>query len=204
MDAQILIMGVVMANRGHTNPNDRRTRYTRSVIKQSLLELLREKPFEKITVTEICKVGDLNRGTFYLHYYDTWDVLDNLITDALSDTSDIIDHVLCPHREVCGYPLCEKIQGNPTYHLLFLDETASSRMLNKIAECSKERFVTYLMDNSTLTQEQAESVFYFQIHGCMTVNRMMLKNHCTDWQSIQAVIDRYIRGGLQQHLITQK
>ena len=77
-------------------------------------------------------------------------------------------------------------------------------MLNKIAECSKERFVTYLMDNSTLTQEQAESIFYFQIHGCMTVNRMMLKNHCTDWQSIQAVIDQYIRGGLQQHLIPQK
>lgn len=193
-----------MSKRGHANPADRRTRYTRNVIKQSLLELLQEKSFEKITVTEICKTSDINRGTFYLHYYDTLDVLDDLIEEFFSDASDIIDHVLCPHREVCGYPLCEKIQGNPTYHPLFLDDAASARILHKIAESSKERFVTYLMQNSTLTFEQAEAIFYFQINGCMTVNRMMLKNKCSDWKNIQTIIDQYIKAGLECHIQENK
>lgn len=189
-----------MPTRGRANPADRRARYTRAVIRQSLLDLIKVKPFEKITVTEICKASDINRGTFYLHYYDTLDVLDDLIRDTFSDTSDIIDHVLCPHRAVCTYPLCEKIQSLPELHPLFLDEVASARILHKLGENCKERFVTYLMQNSALTFEQAEAVFYFQINGCMTVNRMMLKNHCLDWRSIQTVVDQYIKAGLQSHL----
>lgn len=193
-----------MAKRGHANPEDRRTRYTRMVIKESLLNLVKEMPFEKVTVTEICKRSDINRGTFYLHYYDTFDVLDDLIKEAFSDTSDIIDHVLCPNRAVCTYPLCEKIQVLPKLHPLFLDEVASARILHKLEDTNKERFVTYLMQNSTLTFEQAEALFYFQIHGCMTVNRMMLKNHCADWKNVQSVIDQYIKAGLQSHLHSEK
>lgn len=193
-----------MSKRGHANPTDRRTRYTRSVIRQSLLELMGEKPFEKITVTEICKTSDINRGTFYLHYYDTLDVLDDLIDEAFADTSDIIDHVLCPNKAVCGYPLCRKIQENPTYHPLFLDDAASARILDKISESCKERFVTYLMQNSTLTFEQADAIFYFQINGCLTVNRIMLKNKCSDWKKIQTIIDQYIRAGLEFHIQENK
>ena len=49
---------------------DRRTRYTCQTIKDILLEELKTKPYSKITVTEICKKAEMNRGTFYLHYYD--------------------------------------------------------------------------------------------------------------------------------------
>lgn len=38
-----------------TQKLDHRTRYTRSVIKQSFLELLQKYPFPKVTVTAICK-----------------------------------------------------------------------------------------------------------------------------------------------------
>ena len=51
-----------------TRKQDRRTRYTRQTIKDTFLELLKQKSFTKITVTEICKNAEINRGTFYLHY----------------------------------------------------------------------------------------------------------------------------------------
>ena len=51
-----------------THRTDRRTRYTRQAIKEILLEELKTKPYSKITVTEICKKAEMNRGTFYLHY----------------------------------------------------------------------------------------------------------------------------------------
>lgn len=65
---------------------------------------------------------------------------------------------------------------------------------------SKEGFVGYLMQHSDLTFEQAESIFYFQIHGCLTINRLMLQNNCRDWHNVQQTIDRFIRAGLQEFL----
>ena len=61
-----------------TRKQDRRTRYTRQTIKDTFLELLNQKSFTKITVTEICKNAEINRGTFYLHYYDIHDVLSDI------------------------------------------------------------------------------------------------------------------------------
>ena len=49
---------------------DARKRYTQMVLKQSFLELLKEKPVSRITVKEVCALAQLNRATFYAHYSD--------------------------------------------------------------------------------------------------------------------------------------
>ena len=43
---------------------------------KALIALLEEKPFEYITVREICQKAEVNRSTFYLHYENTRDLLD--------------------------------------------------------------------------------------------------------------------------------
>lgn len=60
------------------NHIDARVRYTRMIIEQSFLELLREKPFSKITVTELCQKAQVNRATFYKHYLDVPDLLEKI------------------------------------------------------------------------------------------------------------------------------
>ena len=57
---------------------DRRVRYTKAAIRSSFLSLLEEKPLDKISVTDICKRADINRGTFYSHYSDPYDLKDKL------------------------------------------------------------------------------------------------------------------------------
>lgn len=47
---------------------DRRRRYTLSVIREAFFALLAEVGFAKMTVADICRCADINRGTFYLHY----------------------------------------------------------------------------------------------------------------------------------------
>ena len=42
---------------------------------QALLSLLEKKPFEYITIREICEEAGVNRSTFYLHYENTADLL---------------------------------------------------------------------------------------------------------------------------------
>lgn len=49
---------------------NQRTRLTKRLLRESLLELLREKPAEHITVKELCELAELNRSTFYAYYND--------------------------------------------------------------------------------------------------------------------------------------
>lgn len=51
----------------------------------ALIALLKEKPFEYITVSEICKKAEVNRSTFYLHYETIGDLLDESTRYLLDD-----------------------------------------------------------------------------------------------------------------------
>lgn len=60
------------------NHNDARVRYTRMMIEQSFLELLKQKPVSRVTVTELCEKAGINRATFYKHYLDVPDLLEQI------------------------------------------------------------------------------------------------------------------------------
>lgn len=64
---------------------DRRKKYTRSVLRDSLLQLLKQKPFSALTVKEVCEVADINRSTFYTHYTDLYDLLAEIEKDIIDD-----------------------------------------------------------------------------------------------------------------------
>ena len=70
---------------------DRRIRRTRRMLKQGLAELMREKDFQNITVKDITERCDFNRCTFYLHYTDTYDLLEKLENDTLHDFQAMIN-----------------------------------------------------------------------------------------------------------------
>ena len=183
---------------------DRRTRYTRQTIRDTLLELMDEKGFSHVTVTEVCKRAELNRGTFYLHYLDLNDVLDDIFTELMSETTCALDHVLCANKQCTTYPFCDKIRSNDRYRILFLDESVTETLLSKLSDVCKESYVTYLMSHSLLTFQEAEAIFAFQMNGCLAINRLMLRNHCTDWKTIQRTIDNFIRAGLEHYLLPDR
>jgi AcrR family transcriptional regulator len=48
---------------------------TKSLLAQSILELVQKKPVEKITVTDITNNCSLKRETFYYHFYDKYELI---------------------------------------------------------------------------------------------------------------------------------
>ena len=121
-------------NRREKNRTDRRTKYTRNLIKEVLMAFLKERRFETITVTEICRRAEINRGTFYLHYLDTYNVLEDLVDDFLSETTDTMQHVLCPQQSSCTHSLCSRIQSSEKYWPLLTDDTAAAQVLKRLME----------------------------------------------------------------------
>ena len=49
---------------------DLRILKTKASLQEALIELLQEKELDKISISELCKKANVNRGTFYLHYQD--------------------------------------------------------------------------------------------------------------------------------------
>ena len=64
--------------KGNDRLNKNESKYFNTAVKMNmaLIEILKTKPFEFITVSEICKKAGVNRSTFYLHYENTKDLLE--------------------------------------------------------------------------------------------------------------------------------
>jgi AcrR family transcriptional regulator len=68
-----------MESKGKTAVKEsRKTRYTRMVIRDSLIELMKRRPITDITIKEICDLADVSRPTFYARYRDQYDLLQSL------------------------------------------------------------------------------------------------------------------------------
>ena len=56
---------------------------SRRFIRNAFMELLREKTFDKITVTDIVNRADINRSTFYAHYSDVKSLVEEIQKDVI-------------------------------------------------------------------------------------------------------------------------
>ena len=64
---------------------------SRRLIRSAFLELLREKTCEKITVTDIVTRADINRSTFYAHYPDVRGLLEEIMGEAITYSTELAD-----------------------------------------------------------------------------------------------------------------
>ena len=60
---------------------------TKEDIKEALIQLLSEERFDTISISKLCKRAGINRGTFYLHYQDKYQMIDSLKSDIISQLS---------------------------------------------------------------------------------------------------------------------
>ena len=64
--------------------DSRRVRLTKKMLKDAIVELLDSRPLEKITVTDLCTLADVNRSTFYAYYEEIGQLLREIEDDALA------------------------------------------------------------------------------------------------------------------------
>ena len=64
---------------------------SRTVFKKSLIELLDEKYISEISVTELCNKANMNRSTFYSHYENVIDVLDEIQNDIYEELENYLN-----------------------------------------------------------------------------------------------------------------
>lgn len=70
-----------------------KNRKTKQLIQKSFMRILEMKPFESITIGDITKAAQINRGTFYLHFTDKFDLLDQIEQQLFEDLGNHIDQL---------------------------------------------------------------------------------------------------------------
>lgn len=68
----------------------KRKTQTKAIIKNVFTQLLIEKGFNSLTVSDITRMSNINRGTFYLHYVDKYDLLEQLENEIISELTNIL------------------------------------------------------------------------------------------------------------------
>ena len=76
---------------------DLRIKKTKKALRESLVELIKEKHLEKISVMEICEKALVNRVTFYSHYKDKLELFNDIIKEV---TLNIVQKCLVYDKSV--------------------------------------------------------------------------------------------------------
>ncbi|WP_080832239.1 TetR/AcrR family transcriptional regulator [Cohnella massiliensis] len=80
---------------------DRRTVRTKKLLRQALIELMREKGMDHITVSDLTARAEINRGTFYLHYRDVYDLVEQFQQEIIDGLKEIAAHMNI--QDIAGY-----------------------------------------------------------------------------------------------------
>lgn len=72
---------------------DRRIRKSQEAIKDALVDLLKDKSIEQITVSDLAKSADINRSTFYLHYKNIEDLIESIEGELAEYITLSVSHI---------------------------------------------------------------------------------------------------------------
>jgi AcrR family transcriptional regulator len=125
---------------------DRRVEKSKNAIMEALIELMKEKDFDKITVNEIAELANVNRGTIYLHFEDKFDLLNYCIKTHLDQlfkqcTMGVDTSQSSPKSgmlEICNY-----LKQNIYFYQLLLKKRGTpafrDQLLHRIQEMLQEQ-----------------------------------------------------------------
>lgn len=153
---------------------DRRTKYTKFVIKQSMLTILKNKPLRKITVTEICSLADINRSTFYSHYNDPYDLF-NSITD---DFIESIQKAITSKNVILDFLIA--IKNNLEISKIIFGPNGDHNFINKIEPFAREKFLYYLTKENSVNKEKIDYYYSFIKGGIGLIINEWIQNDCQE------------------------
>jgi AcrR family transcriptional regulator len=144
---------------------DARVRYTRMVIKDSFVKLLKDQPINKITVKDVCDLAEINRATFYKHYTDCFDLLKRIEDESIAELQQLVKD--SRHKgisDIFNKILSEMKEKGSLYYTLF-SENGDSAFPTRILNLCYEQ-VNPLIEAPDYSLTQQEWLYYFMAYGC--------------------------------------
>lgn len=76
------------------NKRPEQTEQTKERIREAFWTLYTDSPIEKVSVSRVCELAGFNRGTFYLHFTDIYEVLEQVESRLLDDLNACVERCM--------------------------------------------------------------------------------------------------------------
>ena len=162
---------------------DHRTRVTKILIRKAFTQLLNSKPIQAISVKELCEKAGISRGTFYAHYRDIYDLMEQIEAEmtedfqaALQPLLDATGPDLTPLKITTGIFQCLKDNADICTVTLgpYGDKAFARRLINLGQERCLESYTSFSRESAgnssnIFTLSSAPAPWGFWKNGCRKV-----------------------------------
>lgn len=167
---------------------------SRRLIREAFLALITEKPFEKITVTDITRRADINRSTFYAHYPDVQGLADALTEEIIEDAVRIAQDLDLQQLFSDPAPFVSKLLSLGIDNMDLYKNSRSTDLANRQIEKLKKVLIAKAVNTVDVPERiRRSSAFHIHIHffigGIINTYQqwVMGELNCTDQELIDQI-----------------
>jgi AcrR family transcriptional regulator len=174
-----------MAKNGSKTGKDPRVRYTRKILKDSLLELMKTRAVAGIGIKEICALAEVSRSTFYTYYEDVHDLLEEIEEEVFAYLENMVNKYGVSlkrgsrNSEAIFQSMLRYIADNSNSLQILLSENGDINFQAKVFQQFIPQSQKILQDSSENPGETYihEGYSVFVVHGATGLLRYWLKNN---------------------------
>lgn len=159
---------------------NRKVRYTKMVLKESFIRLMKKKAFQRITITEICEDADINRATFYAHYTDQYDLLRQIEQELVGDINHYLGNYLFNENESEFLQMLEKIfeyiKENAEVCSVLLSENGDRNFQKDVMMIVRNQCIAEWTSKKSIPEEAAQYLYSYVANGSVGIILQWLRN----------------------------
>jgi AcrR family transcriptional regulator len=161
---------------------NRKTKYTKKVLRDSLIELMKDRSILHITIKDICDLADISRSTFYAHYDNQYDLLKHIEEETIVYFEDMLrkyDKKRSKNETIqMVEELLRYIASNSNSLQMLLSENGDilfqQRFIRRFIH--QQHVMSYFAEKAVDNDEVKEYYSVFIIHGSIALIQHWLKN----------------------------
>ncbi len=156
---------------------DRRVKYTKTMLKNALVQLMQKHHISGISVKSLCETADINRSTFYAHYTDQYDLLRQTEEEVMTNIRLHLEKQDYKNNLPVSLQVLTRIleyaKENADLFKVLISENCDFAFQKDILEFSHVVSSQY---NKTLNERTKDYLQQFGIAGCISIFQKWLKD----------------------------
>lgn len=147
---------------------NQRTRLTKLMFRKALAQLMKNKHISQISIREICEKAELNRSTFYLHYKNVYDLLEEIENEIAAEADKAIDF-----KKESQIRFLKYLRENQDYYHILLTSN-DFNFMRKYHEKVLDKLMKIM--NLGVNENRQKYILSYALEGSMCVVRKWAEN----------------------------
>ena len=151
-------------------------------IQNDLLEALERKPLAAVTVAEICRAVEINRSSFYLHYQDTFDLMERLCAQKLYSVQRQIEALSKTETDYLQFIRisAQHIYDNQSFYRAYFKSVGAEQYEEHLKHILTASLLPAVQELGSFSEHQIEYHFTFTFNGISAMLRKWLHYGCPE------------------------